>query len=366
MSSINGPKYQNLNIALESIYYLHRMGDHQAADALLEESKIIIEESSEHKKLSQLIQQIGKYELNKFDGKEYMDLMPDFKSAVQSSGLNLYLGWMHFLNGYQSKKTEELKAAAKFFQDGSHLHELYEVYYWMDNFRLMPAEEKYITFLRTFPAKNIYSRIKGNKYFKDTLAPVTELQKDQARLYLQDDEDQEFDCWHISSKSISPALYSVIEIDDQNYLDLYSGLINDRGEFIFLFLSELNCLSYLISTQLTGATLNQIAEFLERSEPEIEVLLANIQKMGIKIKKSKDLYFLQWENRPDIIMPRSLKVIGLHEFVKKKSASFTKGQLIDILQLTQFGAETLMKKWALAGLIRPVEKNENESIWKFI
>lgn len=365
MSSANNTN-QDLHIVLESIYYLHRMGDHQAADTLLEESKNKIEESSLHMKLSQLIQQIGKYELNRFNGDEYVALMSEIKPAIQSSDMNLYLGWLHFLNGYHSKKNDDLKTAAKYFQDGSHLHELYEVYYWMDNFRLIPAEEKYITFLRTFPARNIYSKIKGNRYFKNSISPVTQLQKDQSRLYLEDDDEQEFDCWHISKDSISPARYSSLELGDGNYLDLYSGLINDRGEYIFLFLSELNCLSYLISTQLTGATINQIAEFLERSEPEAETLLAGIHKMGIKIRKSKDHYFLQWENKPDIIMPRSLKVVGLHEFVKKKSASFTKSQLIDILQLTQFGAETLMKKWALAGLIRPMDKKENENFWTFI
>lgn len=358
---------QDLHIILESIYYLHRMGDHQAADVLLEESMAAIEKSPLHKKLSLLLHHIKNYELNTFEGSKYLELISAIKSEIKQSGSTLFLGWLHFLSGYHLKNHDDLKLAAAHFQEGLHNHELYEVFYWMDNFRLMPAEEKYITFLRTYPVRSIYSLIKGNKCFIGDLNPTTQIQKDQAKTWLQEtDDDQEFDCWLISKNSLSPARYSSIDLKDESYLDLYSGLINDRGEFIFLNLGELNCLSYLISCQLTGATPAQMAEFLEKTEAAAEALIETLNTMGIKTKKINGHHFLQWEAKPVIIMPRGLKVIGLQEYVKKKSQSFSKGQLMDVLQLTQFGAETLMKKWALAGFIRPVDKAEKENIWKFL
>lgn len=365
--SSNSSSHLDLHIVLESIYCLHRMGDHQAADLLFKESQSKLEISPIHQKLSHLIDQIADYEQNQFKGEDYLPLMTSIQSEISNSEIPLYQGWMHFLSGYHLKKSEDLKLAAKFFQNGSHLNELYEVFYWMDKFRLLPAEEKYITFLRTFPVKSVYSLIKGNKYYKDELSAVTQIQKIEAKQMLHnEDEDEDFDCWHITENSIAPALYASLKAGNTSCLDIYSGLINDRGEIIFFFLSEINCLSYLISSQLTGASLYNLADFLGKSEKDTEKLLWDLQGIGIKIKKNGEKYFLHWEAKPEIIIPRSLKVIGLQEYVKKISTAFTKPELIEMLQLTQFGAEALMKKWALAGFIRPVEKRDNEPIWKFV
>lgn len=366
MSPKKNQTLEELHTALESVYVLHRLGDHQAAEELVVESNEKLEKSELHRSLHQLIHHIGLYEQNIFQGEAFSELLPTIKSVVNGCGINLYLGWMNFLSGYYLKEAKFFSEAAKYFQDGSHTQELYEVYYWMDNFRLLPSEEKYITFLRTYPVKTIYSLIKGNQYFIKELSPLTQLQKDQAKTWLSYQEEEDFDCWHITQNTIVPAKYTSIDQGEESCLDIYSGLLNDRGEILYLFFSELNCLSYLIAAQLTGAPLNELAEFLGRTEQDTLELMEDIKKIGIKIKKEKGNYFIQWECKPNIIIPRSLKVIGLHEFVKKKTPSFTKIQLIEMLQLTLFGAESLMKKWALAGLIQPVEVKNNENIWKFL
>jgi hypothetical protein len=246
----------------------------------------------------------------------------------------------------------------------------------MNNFRLLPAEEKYSTFLRTYPIKSIYSKIMGNTFYKEELKPLTQIQKDQAKNWLisrdeegeQGDEqgEESFDCWLISGNNITPAQYKNLDLNDESFLDIYAGLINDRGEYSFLLITELNCLSILIASQLTGATIKQISDFLERTEKDSEEILKSVIRMGIKIKKNNERYFLNWDAKPKIIIPRALKVIGLQEYVKKKVPIFSKAQLIDVLQLTQFGAEALMKRWALSGFIRPTEKTENANIWKFL
>lgn len=368
MSHINKSSHNDLHIILESIYCLHRLGDHPAALVLLNDSEKSLKESAAHSIFCDLIYHIGKYEMNKFEGPKFLELYHQIKDSVEQSGESLYQGWLHFLKGYYQKSANELKLATEFFAKGFYSQELYEVYYWMDNFRLLPSEEKYITYLRTCPVKSIYSCISGNQYYKKDLIPLTQLQKDQAKTWNNDEFDEEFDCWYITKDNVSPALYSSLidDDDDERCLDIYSGLINDRGEYIFLLINEINCLSYLITTRLTGAHLSNLAEFLGKSEETSRSILQNLITMGFKINKSETRYFLDWDARPNIIIPRGLKVIGLHEFVKKKLSNFTKHQLTELLQLTHFGAEALMKKWALAGLIRPVEKKENENIWKFL
>ncbi|MDD4973212.1 MAG: hypothetical protein PHY93_02625 [Bacteriovorax sp.] len=364
----------NLPSVLESIYFLQRVGDYQAALVLSEKSKKEIESSLDHKKLALLIDLIGRYEQNLFNARDYAELENNLKETIEKSGIAFYQGWLHFLLGYYLKKEDELKLAASHFLEGSHINELYEVYYWMNSFRLLPAEEKYSTFLRTYPVKSIYSQIMGNTFFKEELKPLTQIQKDQAKNWLisdkdeQEDEQEEasFDCWLISGDAITPAQYVKLDLNNESFLDIYAGLINDRGEYSFLLITELNCLSFLIATQLTGATTGQIAEFLDRSEKDLEEIIKSLIGIGIKINKNNNRYFLNWEAKPKIIIPRSLKVIGLQEYVKKKVPKFSKAQLVDLLQLTQFGAEALMKRWALSGLIRPTEKIENANIWKFL
>ena len=365
-----------LDFVLESIYYLHRVGDHQAAKTLFEECKIELNNSPIHKTLIQLIEIISHYEQNILNTEDYTQLLNNLKKPITDLGIGFYQGWLHFLLGYYLKNQEEFKLASTFFITGSHVNEVYEVYYWMNNFRLLPVEEKYSTFLRTYPVKSIYSKIMGNKIFNNELEPLTQIQKDQAKNWLINEEDElddegnpeeaAFDCWLIAGDAITPAKYKNLEQNDESFLDLYAGFINDRGEYLFLLISELNCFSFLIASQVTGATLSQIAEFLGRSETDTEEIIRSVTSMGIKIKKKNEHYFLNWDAKPKIIIPRTLKVIGLQEFVRKKMPTFSKSQLIDLLQLTQFGTEALMKKWALAGFIRPVEKTENTSIWKFI
>ena len=375
---MNSPNHtanqDNLSIALDSIYCLHRLGDHVAAEQLNSEIQHQLITSPLHKTLAQLILLIGKYEQNKLASTDYAELANVLKKPIEESGLDLYQGWLYFLQGFYLKKEDLLLKAVEAFKKGFYLNEVYEVYYWLSTFRLLPAEEKYSIFLRTYPIKSIYSRIMGNLFFqdlfKDEIFPKTQIQKDQAKNWLiehyeedEEEENDQFNCWLVSNNSISPAFYKDIDLGDNSYLDLYSGLINDRGEFAFLMLSELNCLSFLISSQLIGATLGNLAEFLQKSESDSELVIDAVKKLGIKIKKENGLYFLHWESKPKLIIPRTLKVVGLQEYVRKKHPQFTKTQLMELLQLTQFGAESLMKKWALAGFIRPME---NQSIWKFL
>ena len=88
-------------------------------------------------------------------------------------------------------------------------------------------------------------------------------------------------------------------------MDLFSGLINDRGEFTFLLISELNCLSFLIASELTGTSIQDMAEFLGRTEEEAEELIKFVKKLGIPIKKLNHLYHLDWSDKPKIIIPRN-------------------------------------------------------------
>lgn len=373
MTIKNSPSQNNLFIVLESIYFLHRIGDHQAAQILSGESKKEIENSHEHKVLAPLVDLIGKYEKNTFNARDYDQLANHLKKPIEELGIAFYQGWLHFLLGHHLKNEAELKLAASFFLKDFHIDELYEVYYWMDNFRLLPAEEKYSTFLRTYPIKSIYSKIMGNNFYNlltnEELKPLTQIQKDQAKTWLLDEEDgpeeESFDCWLISGEAITPAHYKKLGMDDQSFLDLYAGFVNDRGEYSFLLISELNCLSFLIAARLTGATAAQVADFLNRTELDAEETIKSVMQMGIKIKKKDGLYFLNWDAKPQIIIPRTLKVIGLQEYVKKKIPIFSKAQLIELLQLTEFGAEALIKKWGPAGFIVPIEKTENPSHWKF-
>lgn len=367
MSSKNiTPSEDKLYNVLESIYFLHRVGDHQEAYALAKESSKEIKENPTLSALAQLINFIGKYEQNKFGALDYAELANALLETIENCDIPFYKGWLHFLLGHHVKKMDELKLAASFFAAGDHVKELYEVYYWTNNFRLLPEEEKYSSLLRLYPIKSIYSKIMGNPFYKDELSPLTQIQKDQAKIWLVDDEDMPFDCWLISGNAITPATYSKLNLGDENVLDIYSGLINDRGEFLFLNISELNCFSFLISSQLIGATVAQVAEFLGNTEAEAESTIQSVIKMGIKAKKVKDKYFLNWEAKPQIIVPRTLKVLGLQEFIRKKVSNFTKIQLIDILQVTPFGAESLIKKWATAGFIKQVDQNENSNVWKFV
>lgn len=366
MSPKNLSKEDKLAIVLDSIYYLHRSGDHAAANELVTESKTEIESSKIHTALLQLIQIIGKYEQNKLAATDYAELSNVLRAPLKEAKNCLYEGWLHFLLGYYLKKEEDLKIASELFQTGQHLTELLETYYWMNRFKILPNDITVNTFLRLFPVKSIYSLIMGNTFYKNEISPRTTIQKAQAQSWLHEEDEESFDCWFISGKNITPAVYKDLDLGDESYLDIYSGLINDRGEYAFLLLSELNCLSFLLASELLGTTLSQLAEFLNRSEEEAEVLINDVKKMGIPIKKQNQFYNLDWTNKPKIIIPRNLKVIGLQEYVKKTMPTFSKVQLIDLLQLTQYGAESLMKKWALAGFIRPVEKSEKTNVWKFL
>ena len=358
-------KKDNLLIVLDSIYCLHRIGDHSAADELLSESKCEWEKDVSLKPLFQLVHIIGKYQQTKFLVTDYAELSNVLTDPIHSTGLKLYQGWVHLLLGYYLKHEEEFHKAEEYFLSGHHLNELLEVYYWMNRFKFLPSEEKINSFLRLYPLKSIYSLIMGNTYFKEEVKPNTLLEKNQAQNWLHEEDEDSFDCWVISNKNIIPAKYKSLNVKEENCLDLFSGLINDRGEFTFLLISELNCLSFLIASELIGTSSLDMAEFLERTEEEAEDLIKYVTKLGIPIKKVNNLYFLDWSDKPKIIIPRNLKVIGLQEYVRKKMPTFSKPQLVDLLQLTQFGAEALMKKWALAGFIRPMDKSEN-SMWKFL
>jgi hypothetical protein len=355
----------DLPILMDSIYCLHRIGDHSSAKLLADEGKFQLEATQTFKSINKLLELIGNYYQNNLTTSHFAELK-NAHSHIIDSNLNLYIGWSHFLHGYFLKQKESLINAASFFKDGEHYQELYETYYWMDKFRVLPVEEKTLSFLRLYPIKTIYSRLMGNKYFEKELSPATTLEKVQMQSY-DSSEDDHFDCWLIKEKNIMPASYHQLEIqDEENFLDLYSGLINDRGEFTFLMISELNCLSYLIASQLTGTSVSTVAEFLERKEEEALALILSLKKMGIPITERNGMYFLEWTSKPSIIIPRSLKVIGLQEFVRKKKSVFSKAQLIELLQLTQFGAEALLRKWALAGFIRPVEAPDKSTLWKFV
>lgn len=361
----NSSLEDNLYIALESIYFLHRMGDHAAADLLSEESAEQIENSAKYKKLIKLVDLIGQYEQNKFSGAHHEKLL-QIKKPIEDTGIAFYRGWLHLLSGHFLKSETELKMAASFFLKGPHFNELYETYYWMNNFRLLPRDEKYSTFLRTYPAQSIYSKIMGNNFYdEEDVLPLTQVQKAQAQTWLVDEEDDRFDCWLISGEAITPATYRQVDLSDENFLDIYSGFLNDRGEFIFLLISELNCLSFLIATRLTGASVAQVADFLEQTEEDAEKTIQSLIQMGLKIEKHSGFYFLNWEAKPKIIIPRTLKVVGLQEYVKKKSPIFTKAQLMDVLQLSTHGAESLVKRWLLKGFIE-TQKSDNDDLWKFI
>lgn len=351
----------NLDIVLESVYYLFRNGDCDAAINLLDESKKEIQSSPIHEKLSRLIVLIGKYEQNQLTAQDLSLLTPDLKSEIV-----FYQAWFHFLKGYCSKNLSELKIAANLFLEAPSVIELYEVYYWISNFRLLPNEEKYGTFLRTYPVQSVYSKINGNNFYKEHLTAITQIQISQAQTWLLDEDGEEtFDAWLISGNTITPAKYSEINLGDDSFLDIYSGLINDRGEFLFLMISELNCLSFLISSQLIGASLSTIAAFLEKEEEDAAAILESLKHLGIKLNKKSNLYFLDWEAKPKIIIPRTLKVIGLQEYVKKKIKELTVESLAEVLQVTPFGAESLIKKWSLEGYIKPKEKKPNIMLWKF-
>ncbi len=360
-------------ITIDSIYCLHRAGDHQTARTLSMDGSKEFSNSSLYLNILKMIELIGNYEENKLNLAHFDELESQLIKPLEAPGYELYLGWLYFLKGYGRKNHSDLNSAAIYFKKNNYYIELYEVIYWINAFKFLELDEDINCFLRLHPVKSIYSKIMGNNFYKDELLPRTQLQKNQARSWMPDEDtldggsdtaesEDSFDSWVIEKNSISPTQYRNLKIKDENYLDIYSGLINDRGEFIFLLLSELNCLSLLIATQYTGVSSCDIGEFLGKSPKESEIIIETIKQLGIPIKKLQNLYFLNWENKPKIIIPRTLKVLGLYEFVRKQKTIFSKNELIDILQLTQFGAESLMKKWALAGHIRPVENTSN---WKF-
>ena len=354
-----------LSTALESIYQLHRNGEHQLADEKLVVLKTELQSSTQFQPIAQLIQLIAKYEQNKLTPIDYAELANALKNQVSNMGIDLYLGWYYFLQGYFLKRADDLVKAAEYFKLGDHKAEFYETYYWMNNFRLLPIEEKYSTFLRTYPIKSIYSRIMRNDYYKhlfdSEIVPKTQIQKDQVTNWLthvENEEDQQFDCWFISKNSISPSTYKKLILNkDLSYLDIYSGLIDDRGEYCFLLISEINCMSYLIASQLYGPSLSDVAQFLNKTNEEAKHTLESLISLGIKISTANNCYLISWESKPQIIIPRTLKVVGLQEFVKKNHPKFTKEQLIELLQLTPFGAEALLKKWSQAGFLRPLDQS---------
>ena len=357
-------KKEHLPTALESIYQRHRSGEHQAADEKLITLKTELQNSTQYQSIAQLIQLIAKYEQNKLTPIDYAELANALQNQVTNIGIDLYLGWYYFLQGYFLKRAEDLTKAAEHFKLGDHKVEFYETYYWMNNYRLLPIEEKYSTYLRTYPIKSIYSRIMRNDYYKhlfdSEIIAKTQIQKDQVTNWLthvENEVDQQFDCWFISKNSISPSTYQKLILNkDQSYLDIYSGLIDDRGEYCFLLISEINCMSYLITSQLYGPSLDDIAQFLNKTNDEAKKTIESLISLGIKISLQDNFYFISWEAKPQVIIPRTLKVIGLQEFVKKNNPKFTKDQLIELLQITPFGAEALLKKWTQAGFLRPLDQ----------
>lgn len=349
-------------ILIDSIYCLHRKGDHSSAEAIVHESRHLLESTSLFKALSCLVHLIGRYCQNTLNTNQFAELK-NHQSEILNSGVPFYSGWAHFLNGYFLKNDDSLQKSIECFKAGDHFEEMCEVYYWMDKFNFLPLDEKIHSFIRLFPAKSIFSCLLGNCFHSNEVEPMTAIEKLQLKHF--EPHHDEFDCWVISDKSVVPAQYKKLQFDDRNFLDIYSGMINDRGEYIYLLISELNCLSFLIASQHTGASLLRLSAFLERPEEDCIALIASLKKMGIPILQVKDKFVLEWAEKPLTIIPRTLKVKGLQEFVKKKKQSFSKAQLIEFLQLTQFGAEALLRKWALAGHIKPTEGPDKMTVWKF-
>ncbi len=364
---------ENLSSVLESLYLLYRSGANQAANLLLQESSSEIGKSDNHKILFNLLKLIGKYELNDFNADDFTELTNNIKKPIEELNIQFFTAWTHFLLGYHSKNERSLKLAAQLFLENDQLNELYEVYYWMQNYKLLPNEDKVAIFLRTYPTNSIYSLIMGNQYFLNESIPLTAIQKIQAKTWLPDqnevedlEDDNSFDCWLISKKGIVPSTYKSLNLKDENYLDLYSGIIQDRGQFVFLMISELNCLAFLTISQLTGATLTQLAEFIDRDKETSLQILKSLEVQGIQIQKKNQRYFLELQSKPNIIIPRTLKVIGLHQFVKKKLTIFNKAALIETLQLTPYGAEALVNKWMQLKIIQIECSIEKKETWKFI
>lgn len=352
----------DIPILIDSVYCLHRKGDHSSAETILKESQPLLESTPLYKALSCLVHLIGRYCQNSLNTHQFAELK-NHQTEILSFDVPFYSGWTHFLHGYFLKNDTSLQKAADCFKEGDHLEEMCEVYYWMDKFNFLPVDEKIHAFVRLFPAKSIFSFLLGNCFLSHEILPQTEIEKQQAKHF--EPVHDEFDCWVISKKSVIPAQYKRLSFDDQNFLDIYSGMINDRGEYTYLLISELNCLSFLIASQHTGASLDKLSAFLERPEEDCIALVASLKKMGIPIVQSQEKYFLDWPDKPITVIPRTLKVKGLYEFVKKKKKAFNKAQLIEMLQLTQFGAEALLRKWALAGIIKATEGPDKMVIWKF-
>jgi len=353
----------DLHVLLDSVYCLHRIGDHDAASVALDDCDKWLHEHHELKHVPMVLKLIGAYHQNTLSTHHFSSL-----KSIQVHVLNLenplYCGWIHFLQGYFLKQEDALKKAVQFFSAGEHFHELLEVYYWMDKFHCLPMDEKVQSFVRLYPIDSVFSFLMGNNFFGNTVEPKTAVERIQLANY--DHQEEDFDCWLIKNKSFIPSHYKDVQCEEENFLDLYSGLINDRGEFSYLLISELNCLSFLIASQHIGTTLQSIADFLGRTVEEAKALINSLIKMGIPVAQENEIFRLNWTSKPTMIIPRTLKVRGLQEFVKKKKKHFTKAQLIELLQLTQFGAEALLKKWALAGFIRPSEGPDKMIIWKFV
>lgn len=356
-------KTEEVPILLDSIYCLHRIGDHGSADAVLKESRRLIESSDIYSAIGTLIELIGQYQQSALKTNEFARLK-NIEKEISLSDIPLYRGWFHFLHGYCLKQAGALEKAIEFFKEGLHFSEMCEAYYWMDKFKCLPMDEKIHSFIRLYPIKSVFSVLMGNNFYSEEVAPLTIIEKQQMAIFDHGEED--FDCWIIKDENIFPAHYHATAYDDENFLDLYSGLINDRGEYTFLLISELNCLSFLLGSQLVGTTATSVAEFLGRTEEEAIAILSSLKKMGIPIVQEKDQYVLEWKKKPIIIVPRKLKVIGLQEYVRKKKKMFSKAQLVELLQLTQFGAEALLRKWALSGFIKPEEGPDKSTLWTFV
>jgi len=353
----------DLPVLLDSVYCLHRSGDHDAAAAVLTDCQKSLDEEHELKHVPGVLKLIGDYYQNILSTQHFTTLK-SIENYILKLDVPLFCGWVHFLQGYFLKQEDALKKAVQAFKQGEHYQEMIEVYYWMDKFRCLPMDEKVHSFVRLYPVDSVFSFLMGNNFFGNAIEPKTAVERIQINSY--DHSEEDFDCWLVKNKAFIPSHYKDVHLDEDNFLDLYSGLINDRGEFSYLLISELNCLSYLIASQLIGASLQSIAEFLGRTVEEAKALVNSLVKMGIPIEQDNDLFRLNWSAKPTMIVPRTLKVLGLQEFVKKKKKQFTKAQLIELLQLTQFGAEALLKKWALAGFIRPSEGPDRVTVWKFV
>ncbi len=353
---------EDLPVLLDSAYSLHRMGDHESARALITDCQSLLHDSHEMKQALSLLHLVGHYYQNALSTTHFTELKSMSESLLKLE-IPLYCGWIHFLQGYFLKQEHALKKAIENFKMGQHFDEMLEVYYWMDKFRCLPVDEKIHSFVRLYPAESVFSFLMGNNFFLNSVQARTALEKSQLNTYEHSEEN--FDCWLLKNKVLIPSHYKKIALDEENFLDLYSGLINDRGEFSYLLISELNCLSFLLASQLIGTTFQTIAEFLDKTVDEARALVTSLIKLGIPIVQENENVRLNWPSKPAIVVPRTLKVIGLQEFVKKKKKEFTKAQLIELLQLTQFGAESLLRKWALAGYIRPSEGPDKMTVWKF-